>query len=171
MSIETLPSFARMTKHVTELYRTHSAALMEILKFNDIECWVFLYLFYKKIYEKDPSHSGYQIYKDIKAIITSSQFLGKPRISDKQVYEALDQLAKKGYVTRREVPMTQLKVRKGLKKVGRPPVYFYEARSILAITEKVKEDLREKERRIMKTFEPLREMEEAAGGNHEEVKK
>lgn len=126
---------------------------------NSIDCLVFLFLFYKKVYKKDPLYSGYQIAKAIK-VIASSGLLGIPqRVSDKQVYESLDKLVIMNYIVRKKA----IKVRKR-KRVGRPPTCLYEVRSISAIMEKVKRDLKEKERRAMRTLESLGAIEEAVGG-------
>jgi hypothetical protein len=157
-------SKGRMRKQVAALYSTHSNALMEVLEFDNIDCWIFLYLFYKKVYEKAPFHSGYQICKAVKAIVASYRFLRKPqRVSDKQIYESLDKLVRLRYLERRET----MKVRKKSKRPGRPPICLYEVRSIAAIREKIKEDIREKEKRIMEALESLGTIEEAVGGSAE----
>lgn len=93
---------AQIGQLVAELYSAHSEALMQILGFDNIDCWVFLFLFCMKVYEKRPTHSRYEICKAINAIIISSGLLNKPQqISEKKVYKSIDKLARLGYLSKK----------------------------------------------------------------------
>jgi len=149
---------------VTKLYSTYSHALIHILGFDEIECLIFFYLFCMKVYKMDPTHSRYKIYKAINKILASSHFPSKPQhVSEKKVYESLDRLTDMGYVKKREIKNPSELKKSKKQRAGRPPTRLYEAKSISTIMEKVRNDFREKEAKIMEILNFLNEIEEAVG--------
>jgi len=146
---------------VTQLFRKFGSRLMEVLQFKDVHCFVFLYLFERKVFAKDPKHSAYDIYKALNSQIPSFPLYKRKSISQRSVSEALDRLVGLGFVNREFVKESE-KFHKKLKKPGRPPVCLYEAKSIQEVIEKIKWEIREKERRCMEVLDSLSVIEEAA---------
>ena len=154
-------------KRSMELFNRYANTLMQILYMDNVVWLVFFYLFERKVYARKPAHSAYGICKSLNVILQSNPpILGGPmRLSDKSVSEALETLAARVFVIKREVKGRK----RGAKRTGRPPKYVYEVESMANIVARVKEEFQDKEERAFHILNALQDAEEAAGSEMEEL--
>ena len=154
-------------KRSMELFNRYANTLMQILYMNNVVWLAFFYLFERKVYAKKPAQSAYSICKSLNVILQSNPPLmsGPRRLSDKSVSEALETLAARGFVVKREVKGRK----RGAKPTGRPPKCVYELESMANIVARVKEEFQDKEERAFHILYALQDAEEAAGSEMEDV--
>jgi len=155
-------------KKCMELFNRYANTLMQTLHRKDVFWLVFFYLFDRKVYARKPAPSAYKICKSLNNILQSSPPLlsGPTRLSDKGVSEALEALAIRGFVIKREVKGRKTGVRRS---TGRPPKYVYEVESVTTIAAGVKREFQNKMERALHILYALQDAEEAAGSEMEEV--
>jgi hypothetical protein len=146
-------------KKCIELFNRYASSLKQALYMNDVVWLVFFYLFEAKVYAKTPTHSAYEICKSLNAIHQANPPLHGPRhLTDKSVNEALEWLAMRDFVVKKEAKNN----RKRHKPSGRPPKYFYEIESVATVIAKVKEQFQKRMEQAIDVLQPLQDMEEAA---------
>lgn len=145
------------------LYNEHAATVGQVLTgLESQDVLIFFYLFGKKLFERQPTHSAHAICAGINSALTSPIPLVLPveGISDHTCAESLDKLVQCGFVSRIKP--------KGKRKAvseegGRPPSFVYEARSVVEIIQYTVDEIELKKHKFLMIFNGLRQLEEEAG--------